>query len=406
VLTADLVKVRCRTGRLQPVWLKGAAAEAWMPMAAVLVEQFENGVGLPVSQLDEAVATCVGDGPDRVRAAGLVKLLKDRCEIEEAASSEAEDARALVFGHAAAVRRKLGLLESFDRDGSLRSCAERASSTPEKLEATLFSDLPGAQRVLSFDRIDPAALLQRYNLALAQGVLLRATRVRLQLAPAPAAQLRQLFRTIKFRRLMHQISGDAEAGWELVLDGPMSLFESTQRYGLQLAMLLPTIVTADRFVLNAEVLWGKGRVPMRFELSWRDGLVSTREAPQELEEVALLVRTFGKLQTEWRVLEESTVFGLGGKGVFVPDLAFEHGPTGRRVYLEVFGYWSREAVFKRLEALQEGFAQRVILAVSRKLRVSEEAAEGSFPGKIVVYSQSINAHAIREALDEVLAGAG
>lgn len=399
MLTADLVKVRCRGGRLHPVWLKGEAAQAWMPVLGLLVELFEGSAGWTVSQLDEAIEMCVGDGTDRNRAAGLVKLLKDRCTIEEAASAEAESVRAMVFGHAARARRELGLLEHFDRDGVLRECAERASTSVERLDAGLFADLPGAQRVQRFERIEPMALVQRYNLALAQGVLLRATRVRLQLPPSPAPLLRQLFRAIKFRRLMHQVSGSSESGYTLVLDGPLSLFESTQRYGVQLAMLLPTIVAADRFVLTAEVLWGRGRVPMGFELTWRDGIVSTREAAGELEEVEALVRTFGKLQGDWRVLREATVFDLGAGGVFVPDLVFEHAGTGRRVYLEVFGYWSREAVFKRIDALEAGFPGQVILAVSRKLRVSEQAADEGFPGRIVVYSQSISAHAIREALD-------
>ncbi|MBI5535326.1 MAG: DUF790 family protein [Deltaproteobacteria bacterium] len=401
MLTADLVKVRRRTGLLHPVWLKDRAAEQCLPLAEALVEAFSQAVGMTMAQLDQGVAALIDDTTDRVRAAGLVKLLKDRCEVDEADAAQAEAARSLVFLAAAQHRRQLGLLDSLDRDAVIARCAEQSGTTAEQLEATLFSDLPAAQIIRVFKPISAIGLIQRYNLALAQGVLLRATRVEVTLPPAPAARFREIFRMIKFCRLMHQVTGSAEQGYSLTLDGPMSLFESTHRYGVQLAMLLPTIVAGEGWSLRAAVVWGRERQRLRFELSSRDGLVSTRDAAGELEEVVSLQRTFSRLESDWTARQEATVFDIQGKGVFVPDLVFEHKTTGARVYLEVFGYWSREAVFKRLELLDLDFPGKVILAVSRKLRVSEQAADDTFPGRILVYSQSISAHGVKQALGEM-----
>ena len=401
MLTADLVKVRRRSGMLHPLWLKGQAAEACIPLAESLVEVFGQAEGMTVAQLDQAVAALSDDTTDRVRAAGLVKLLKDRCEVDEANAAESEDVRALVFKHSAAIRSKLGLLDTFDRSAAIEHCAQHRGCSCEQLEATLFSDLPAAQVIRSFQPISAIGLLQRYNLALAQGVLLRATRVTVSLAPAPAARFREIFRMIKFCRLMHQVAGCASEGYELSLDGPMSLFESTHRYGVQLAMLLPVIVAGEGWSLRADLVWGKDRQRFAFELSSRDRLVSTRDAAGELEEVVSLERTFSRLPSAWTVRQEANVFDIRGRGVFVPDLVFEHKETGARVYLEVFGYWSRQAVFKRLELLDGDFPGKVILAVSRKLRVSEQAADESFPGRILVYTQSISAHAVKQALSEL-----
>jgi hypothetical protein len=401
VLTVELLKVRCRAGQLQPLWLKGKAADAWQPTAEVLIELFQQAEGMTVGQLQELIASTVGDAADKVRAAGLAKLLWDRCELQECDSAEAEQTRRLVFGRAAELRRGLGLLEVFDRAAVVQACAQGAGRTAEQLDDALFADLPGAQLIRGFERTSAIALLQRYNLALAQGVLLRATRVYIELEPCAAARIRELFRALKFRRLMHQVSGTAADGYRIVVDGPMSLFESTQRYGLQLAMLLPTLVAGEGWKLRADVLWGKERRAVSFSLSDGDGLVSGRTAADEPEELQALVRTFSRLESEWVVRQEATIFDLKGKGVFVPDLVFEHPATGRRVFLEVFGYWSRQAVFQRLELLQADFPARVVLAVSRKLRVSEQAADDSFPGRILVYSQSISAHAVRQLLQQL-----
>jgi len=399
VLTTDLVKVRRRQGRIVPLWLKGRQAAVWEPIAEALIDVFSRCEGMTRSQLGEAVEAVIADAGDKVRADGLVKLLEDGCEIDASVGSSAESVREEVFRAAAAQRRGLGIRDDFDREGVVAACAARLGRSAEEVERSLFEDLPGAQVIRGWKKTSATSLLQRYDLALAQGVLLRAVHVCIELEPASGPRLRDVFRMIKFCRLMHTVREREGGGWVVELDGPMSLFEATQRYGVQLAMFLPTLVAGDGWKLRAEVLWGRDRQRLQFELSDGEGLVSTRSAPSEPEEVEALVRGFGRLDTGWEVRQEARVFHLKGRGVFVPDLVFEHGATGQRVYLEVFGYWSREAVFKRLELLEAGFGHKVLLAVSRRLRVSEGAAEEGFPGKILVFTQSISAHAVRAALD-------
>jgi predicted nuclease of restriction endonuclease-like RecB superfamily len=366
------------------------------------VEAFARSVGRTRAELSAVVSEVADSGLDRVRFAGLVKLLEDRCEIEAAPPGEAERLREAVHRTAHERRRALGLREVLDRDEVLARCAAELGLEREALEREMFSDLPEAQRVLGFEPLAPRALLERYDLGLAQGVLLRASRVVLELAPSAAVRYRAVLRAIKFHRLMHRISGTAESGYRIELDGPLSLFEATHRYGVQLAMLLPAVVAGDDWRLEAEVLWGKARERLRLELSSRDGLVShARAAPAEPEEVEALARSFERLESDWKLGRTATLFDLGGRGVFVPDLVFEHARSGKRVFLEVFGFWSRDAVFQRVEALEAHFPHAVVLAVSRRLRVSPEIASETFPGRILVYTGSISARAVREALDEV-----
>ena len=403
MLTADLVKVRRRSGKITPAYVRGAHVDALLPMTELLIDVFDQSEGSTVDDLNAALRGLADGQADRLLVGGLIKLLRDRCEIEASSDTEPEVLRAAVFQEAAARRKALGLREPFDRTAVLESCANALSSTPEAIEASLFADLPGAQRVGRFRPISALELIQRYNLALAQGVLLRATRVQIELAPCGAARFRQLFRAVKFRRLMHAISGDPKQGYTLVLDGPMSLFEATHRYGLQLALFLPVLVAGDGWSLSAELRWGKDRSLAQFDLSDGDGLVSNRrDHASELEEISSLVSSFSRSSTPWKVRREARVFNVKGRGVFVPDLVFKHEQTGQRVYLEAFGYWSRKAVFDRVELLERGFKERFILAVSRKLRVSDEIADDGFPGGILVYAQSISAHAVRRMLDAIV----
>ena len=71
-------------------------------------------------------------------------------------------------------------------------------------------------------------------------------------------------------------------------------------------------------------------------------------------------------------------------GLSVPDLVFERRTAGaprERVYLEVMGYWSRAAVWKRVELVRAGLAERILFAVSAKLRVSEDVLDDDCPAR-------------------------
>jgi hypothetical protein len=65
------------------------------------------------------------------------------------------------------------------------------------------------------------------------------------------------------------------------------------------------------------------------------------------------------------------------------------------------GYWSRAAVWKRVELVQAGLSQRILFAVSARLRVSEAVLDGELPGALYVYKRTMSARAIAERLEEL-----
>ncbi len=401
MLTTKLVRVRRKGKNLVPLYIRDKHVRSAQDLAQTILDVFEGCVGKTLAELDEELRTLVDAERDRIRVAGFIKLVKDTCEIESSCELAPETLRETLFLRAAQRRRNLGLRDIFERDRVLAEVASELGMDPAVAESSLFADLPAAQVVQRYRPISPLALVQRYNLALAQGILLHATRVEIHLKPSPATKYRAIYRAIKFRRLMHEVRGNPASGYTLILDGPMSLFEATRRYGLQLALFLPTLVACDGWSLRADVSWGSSNDKMLFELSEDDSLVSTvKDAPAELEELEHLDRSFAKVGGPWKLRREATIFNLKGKGLFVPDMVFEHELTKERVYLEAFGYWSRASVFQRVELLEQGFSNRVILAVSRRLRVSDEVASDEFPGKILVYTQNIPASAVRRILDE------
>ena len=83
----------------------------------------------------------------------------------------------------------------------------------------------------------------------------------------------------------------------------------------------------------------------------------------------------------------------------MPDLVFETARPASRSILEVFGFWSRAAVWQRVELLRKGgFPGRILLAVGKQLRVSEEVLGDEDAGELYVYKPTMSPRAILERL--------
>jgi predicted nuclease of restriction endonuclease-like RecB superfamily len=179
-------------------------------------------------------------------------------------------------------------------------------------------------------------------------------------------------------------SGNA---YEFHLDGPLSLFSATQKYGLQLASFLPHVLLCKDFALRAELLWGPQRKSKVFHLSSDDGLVS-HAADQGMHvppELAMFVELFRKKVDDWEISEEVDVFPLGA-GFWVPDYRLTERATGKVVYLEVLGFWRRSSVQKHLERLREHAREPFLLAVSDQLHI-EDAELTDLPAGIHRFRQ-------------------
>jgi hypothetical protein len=408
VLTADLVGVRRQGGELRLVACDAAKVEA---LAASLQATARAHVGRTRERLDGAfddVAAAEASAPDRRLAAAVAKLVLDGCRFEEADGEIAGALRRQVFLRAAATRRVAAAGTPFDRDAVLAAVASEGAAgatTAAGVEAALYADRPGAQRLLAVEAPGPAALAAGFPLAAAQAVLLRATRVTATVRARQAATYRHLFRRLKFLRLLPVITPGPHDTFRIELDGPFSLFQGSTRYGLQLGLALPAIAGCDAWSIEAEVRWGVDRRPLRFRLAGESSAPppTTDAAAPVPDEVATLAAAFERLGSDWRVDREPAVLDLPGAGLCVPDLAFVRERDGARVYFELLGFWSREAVWRRVELVQAGLPQRILFAASRSLRVGEAVLDDSSTAALYSFTRVLSAREILKRIERLAA---
>src|SRR5262245_48168642 len=222
MLTGKMVRVRYARERILPYYLD-VNDPMWHEMAERLLEMFRGQQGKPRGELEVDLAATFGNEPAQLVYQGLAKLLEDRCEFEVVSGSPPEELREAVFAAAAEARRaEEGTC--FDRDTVLQQIANKLGLTPAVVDQGLFADLKSEQRLIAFKDTTAERLLQRYNVALAQAVLLRSTRVHVAIREEPPQRYRQLLRLVKFHRLVCEMEKTGPDSHLLHLDGPMSLF--------------------------------------------------------------------------------------------------------------------------------------------------------------------------------------
>lgn len=431
MLTLNLVRVRRRGQTLEVVPLNKASRQRASTLAQQYITLTRSHVSKTRDELDEALGALPVQARDRKIAAGLRKLIADRCSFEAESDIDPIELRREVFGVASAARQALAPGQRFEPSSVLDEVAAGREMTRAELERLLYVDLRSAHRLLSFDVLSANALVERYELGQAQAVLLRAERVVAWVRSASPASYRALFRKLKFLRLLYTIEpidddSPWNGGYRIAIDGPYSMFRSVTRYGLQLALALPALRACDHWELEADVLWGKERTPLSFSTTSDDAPVlkpakrpavpsaesdtASDPSPQMPDNITSLLTRFRERheaeKTSWLARPSSDILALPGVGVCVPDLLFEHTETGVCVYLEVMGFWSRDAVWRRVELVEAGLPQQILFAVSSRLRVSEAALEEGLPSALYVYKGAMNPSMIEKHLDRLAGGPG
>jgi predicted nuclease of restriction endonuclease-like RecB superfamily len=401
MLTGKMVRVRYARDQIVPQYLDATDAQ-WLQVADQLLRIFRASSGSTRGQLEEETDDLFGDLPDPQIYQGLAKLLEDRCEFEVQSSLPPEEVREAVFR--TATRKRLDTLEqvgqTFSRDQVLQLVAAEMKTEVSPIEASLFADLKSEQRLTEFRDITPERLLERYNVSLAQAILLRSSGIDIVIRGESPQRYRQLFRAVKFHRLICDVekcepeaparatrrslaSASGSPTYHLRIDGPLSLFSATQKYGLQLALFLPTLLLCKDFELKAKLRWGAERKDKVFHLSSKDGLVSHQAETGSFvpAEVPMFVELFRKKIADWEISEETEII-TAGKSFWVPDYRLVHRESGQCVMLDILGFWRRSSVDRHLLMLKEHAGCPFIVALSDQLNVEEVELEG-LPDNVV-----------------------
>jgi predicted nuclease of restriction endonuclease-like RecB superfamily len=398
MLTADLAMSWRRGERIHPRYIKREDAE-FLQDAADLINLFREHEGRTRALLERELQEYVGVGTDYRILRGLIKLLMDRCTFEIPGSVDPVEIRRALFLRA---REHHPLTESSEaRKGVVASTALELGCEAEAVLESLYADLPDNQRLVEFEEILPQELLDRYNLAQAQALLYRAVGMRLRVEPQTAAGYRQLFNAIKAYRLIHTIKGSAREGYEIFLNGPVSMFHRSQKYGVQMAVFLPALLLCEGWQMRAEIAQ-KPQGSLLFELDSRQTQLRTHYLPEmnyENPVLEKLAANWERANTAWRLRASGEVVDLKG-GAFIPDFVLSHA-DGHKFYLEVLGFWTPQHLKERLEEFERGAFKNYLIAAWDELRGTRDPLT-RVPPHVIIFKKKLDPVVVELALNELI----
>ena len=402
MLTSDLLLTRTEGPYLYPRYVR-TDAPRFTRMAEELIAIYTAHQGKPRRELTVALNQYAEDRTDFRIQRGLAKLLRDdRCEFEEQAVAPPLEIRRRLFALAREnhpVVLQPDHIHPVTKDELIAEVAREYKAEPEQIAWALYADLAENHILTRFDPPEPAWLLQRYNVALAQALLYRCIRMKLSVFRNIPSRYKQLFKFIKFYQLMHAIEGDLDSGYEILLDGPVSMFRLSQKYGLKLAVFLPALLLCTRWKMEAEIVTAAGE-HCYFPLDESANLVSHYRDSTMYD--SLLEKTFAErfhaIESGWKIEREVAIINLK-ETVFIPDFAFRH-MDGRTALMEIVGYWRPEYLKKKLMKLRRSGRQDMVIAVSANLNVSQDDFT-DVPGRVFFFKNRINPKEVITRLEQV-----
>jgi len=385
MLTKDLLRFRSRSGNIIPEFLDNSDDQIVVGVKS-LVEGAASvvcaSVGDARTQLLEIAAGIGKCGP------GIVKTLEDQFEFDEL-DPEIAVKRWEMIKTAQFCRERHN-----DREEFRRATSSAVGRPWDDLQRSIYSDLPDARRIKSIPAMSAANVIDRYNVALVKGLLVRAEEVNIKVVNPTIQEKRRLFRALRFHRLTPAIESTiaGKPVFEMQLGGPLSMFGAGGLYGLAIANFFPHVLHCQQWTLMATIPTTSAPSGKRtLRLDQTCGLASTVAStgghiPPEFkafaEALQAKLKAFNTAQVQWSVNEETDPIPLGGGRWMVPDFeiaAVTRGKAQKRIVIELFHKWHATAFVERLRELptlkSDKTKVQFLLGVSKSIADVDEVAK-------------------------------
>lgn len=377
MLTKALLRYTIQKGHIYPQFVKPTDTPL-LAVAEQLISVFEASLNTPRASLLDASKQIIERTPGTpLIKRGLEKLLLDRTEFDTAPNEELIAFRQHLFTETS----RLLSHETFENYSDYQRAAFAAAGSKESPTDRLYADLPSYQPVLAFKTLSPERLLHRYNAAQVQGLLLHSDTLTLRLVDSMTAELRQLFKYLRFHQLLSTIR-KTENVYEIVVDGPLNLFFKTKRYGLNLASFFGAVLHQPKWELTADIQFrNKRRCRLSLDDSCGIAPISRQFLAYIPEDIQLFQEMLRQKTEAWRIQPGSQFIPLPGDFYCFPDYHLVH-TSGVETAIELFHPWHQGHLMARLNTLSETQPVSLILGVSKELEkkpiIAAALAESSY----------------------------
>ena len=422
------IKVSNKGKNISPAFCRlGGDSSYELKIATDMIKQFEDSFKKRETKglLGERISLLEASYDDYKLIRGLYALLERRCIFH---NRESQKYMANVVGNTSVINldpfhiRKYLFEESsgrgyaltdYERKEIIDSVASKTRIPNDMIMEDMWADLEENMVLEGFRTLEPEKLISWYNLSLMQTLLFNS--IKLEFYVQGGYNWKRALRAVKRLGLMYNlhyrqnerpqedqkktlnqkpdrnINGATSRNSAHVtynydnnivcsIDGPLSIFKLTDRYGTSIAKLLPSITVSRNWSLKALIVRKTdtmGKKIYEFITSSEESPVLPSEsdlfaynnsnnkntileilpsvpAPEVSFDSSVeqkFALKFEQFSSGWKLIREpDPLIMSSGKG-FIPDFAFEK--YGIRVYLEIVGFWTNDYLIRKIQKIAD-----------------------------------------------------
>jgi len=358
---------------------------------------------LSKSNLDQNLLEVEGKNPDYKLVRAICHLLEQRCEYVSH-ESQFSNARNNGTMNPILLRRQIFEISSLlgypvtgnERKNIIQKIASKNNLSVNDVEIAMWSDLEKNKYLKSFDSLTSLQLVAWYNISALQTLLLNS--VKMEFSIYGGFNWKKILRKTKQLGLMYSLYSESKYESQTnahikkneilpenneqnkvicTVNGPLSIVRLTDRYGMAIARLIPSIIFSEIWSIKATILRKSisgSKKAYDFELSSTDKdiplfdastfhLQSDQKSASELSSnnysmdyfdssvEKKFMDKFLKFSTGWSLFREPDPLILSNGKAFIPDFVFEK--YGVKVYLEIIGFWTEDYLKRKLEKIKD-----------------------------------------------------
>jgi predicted nuclease of restriction endonuclease-like RecB superfamily len=374
MLPTELLAVQRWGDMIKPRYVRFTPLD--LSAAEAVISAYAGSIGLKRWEIREKVRDLEDAYGDYRLVRGLAALVERSCTFTSKASVNPLEVRHSLFAEAA----RRGFPTSPEaREEIIRGVASALGLQPQQVEESMYADLDSEEALESCPSISPIDLLKQYNLSLTQTLLFNSTEMEF----TASGNWQRIFRAIKYYGLMYMAYRRSGVTY-VKLNGSISIFKLTRRYGTALAKVIPEVVRGSPWRMEAKILRSNRLLTFRIDSQRHGWLFPELQAAEEYDSAVEeeFAEQFRRMGEAWALRREPEPIEAGST-IMIPDFSFTFG--GKTVYMEIVGFWTREYLRRKIEKLSEVRAP-IIVAVDEELACDRiERLKASNPNIHLIY---------------------
>ena len=283
-------------------------------------------------------------------------------------------------------------LTNIDRSEIVNMVASKVGISADSVSNLMWSDQEENLILERFEPITPESLIAWYNLSLIQTLLFNC--IKLEFSLTGGTNWKYALRAVKRLGLMYNLEyrtyadekpasedisrtkvqnddpAESECEGSIIcsIDGPLSIFKLTDRYGTAIARLIPLIISLASWSLKAWIVrktLSSGKKIYEFEMSDTSSYLLAEPLPNNTESRSeytsgydyfdsnvekKFATRFLQSISDWKLTREPDPLILQNGKALIPDFVFEK--YDRKIYFEIIGFWTKEYLLRKVQKLR------------------------------------------------------